>query len=524
VGQRGQEFVLRPVGHLRLGAGLPFALHGISDGTVGALVGADVAHDLRNPDGRAIAPLDRRGGDRDVDRRSALGEPNGFELDSLARPRRAQHDLGLVPAVGRNDERDVTADHLVRGVSEHALGGFVPGDHDPFGGQSDDRDFRRLHERGEIALHVVTLADQPGRVLQRAAELGDFRDAVTVLRGRRAATELARRPRQSDDRRGDTPAHEGGEPDAYDEGGEGADGDRRHRAANGSIHRREGNADDHGPARQLRTGEGVVQRDPFAADVPDGAFRRRPDLGDQIGAAGLANEPVRPDVADDGEAVAIEDRHDPVGGDRAVLEHPGQRLGEQRHAQDVLRLAIANDRHVDGHDETSGDGPGEEIGNTDPLRAHGLGDAPGVGPRERGPGRDPCVDELLTVGVEQHDPGALARDRGRGLLPKGIEVARGEVHRGREQAETRLRLGQLAVDRQRDALGRLGDLLLGRLALEPEDDEHGDDREHEHRQQHRDGKDTEVRSHRIRQSERTPLPSGGPRPTIQLPIAAHPGE
>ena len=44
-------------------------------------------------------------------------------------------------------------------------------------------------------------------------------------------------------------------------------------------------------------------------------------------------------------------------------------------------------------------------------------------------------------------------------------------HRGREDAKTRLRPGQLAIDRQRDALGRLGDLLLGRAPLEPKDDD-----------------------------------------------------
>ncbi len=70
-------------------------------------------------------------------------------LDSLARPN-ARENVGLLlQAVRWNDQGDVPADRFCRGITEHPLGGVVPGGNNAVQGLTDDRIVRRLNDRRE---------------------------------------------------------------------------------------------------------------------------------------------------------------------------------------------------------------------------------------------------------------------------------------------------------------------------------------------------------------------------------------
>ena len=57
----------------------------------------------------------------------------------------------LADPIGRNDERDVAADRLVRGVAEEPLGAGVPAVDDAVERLADDGVVRRLDDRGQQA-------------------------------------------------------------------------------------------------------------------------------------------------------------------------------------------------------------------------------------------------------------------------------------------------------------------------------------------------------------------------------------
>src|SRR5262249_20036527 len=72
---------------------------------------------------------------------------NRFEvIDSLTRLDAANNQLLLVRSIGRNDERDVLSDSLLRCVAEEAFGSSVPALDYALQGLGNNGVFRRLHD------------------------------------------------------------------------------------------------------------------------------------------------------------------------------------------------------------------------------------------------------------------------------------------------------------------------------------------------------------------------------------------
>ena len=87
----------------------------------------NVAGDFRRADDRSCLVGHRRNGQRNINQASVLATPLGFEMiDRLAAADTIENAYFLVPALGRNDDRNRLADNLVGGIAEEALCRFVP--------------------------------------------------------------------------------------------------------------------------------------------------------------------------------------------------------------------------------------------------------------------------------------------------------------------------------------------------------------------------------------------------------------
>ncbi len=87
----------------------------------------DVVGDLGGSDDAALVVLDGGDGDRDGEFFAVLAEAHGLEvLDALAGAKLAQEILFLVMQLGRDDDEDRLAQHLLSLIAEDAGGGFVP--------------------------------------------------------------------------------------------------------------------------------------------------------------------------------------------------------------------------------------------------------------------------------------------------------------------------------------------------------------------------------------------------------------
>ncbi len=79
-------------------------------------------------------------------------------VDVLAPLDPLQNVVGLADQLGRAEDADRAALDLPERISEHALGGGVPAQHDPVERLPDDRIVRRLHDVRELAQRVLRLA------------------------------------------------------------------------------------------------------------------------------------------------------------------------------------------------------------------------------------------------------------------------------------------------------------------------------------------------------------------------------
>jgi hypothetical protein len=98
-----------------------------------------------------------------VDPAAVLAHPYGLErLDGVAAAQALVQVLDLAVVVRIRQLGDRAADHLLRGVAEHALGGGVPARHDAIGRTPDDRIERGADDRlarAQRRLASVLLAD-----------------------------------------------------------------------------------------------------------------------------------------------------------------------------------------------------------------------------------------------------------------------------------------------------------------------------------------------------------------------------
>ncbi len=106
---------------------------------LGALLVGDVAGDFGGADDAAGGVAD--GGDRhgDFDAPSIFCHADGFEvIDALAAVNASENLSLLIVAIGREQDFDGLADHLLGGVAEDALRGFIPTGDDALKGFGDD--------------------------------------------------------------------------------------------------------------------------------------------------------------------------------------------------------------------------------------------------------------------------------------------------------------------------------------------------------------------------------------------------
>src|SRR5262249_55572608 len=118
----------------------------------------DVTGDLRGADDPSPRILDRRNTEGDIQERSILAHADGLVvLDPFAAADALENLPLLVPAVGRNDERDRLTDHLAGGIAKETLRAGVPGRHDAIEILARDGIRRRLDDRGKSPLAFVEI-------------------------------------------------------------------------------------------------------------------------------------------------------------------------------------------------------------------------------------------------------------------------------------------------------------------------------------------------------------------------------
>src|SRR5580658_11247507 len=96
-----------------------------------ALLLAEVAGDLGDADDGAVIVSDRRDGQHDRDERAILALAFRFDvIDPLALVDAFEDRDFFSDAVRRDDQGDGLADYFGSRITEHALGGVVPGGDD----------------------------------------------------------------------------------------------------------------------------------------------------------------------------------------------------------------------------------------------------------------------------------------------------------------------------------------------------------------------------------------------------------
>src|SRR5580692_4835305 len=96
-----------------------FALAQLS---LNAFTFGDVPSNFRGSDNLSAGVPNRRNGERNIERRLVLSDTNGVEVfDSLAFPDAFDDDCFFVPAIGRDDQRNVLAYGFVGGIAKQPL-------------------------------------------------------------------------------------------------------------------------------------------------------------------------------------------------------------------------------------------------------------------------------------------------------------------------------------------------------------------------------------------------------------------
>lgn len=126
VRQDCHELVLGPGRRLRLGAHGPLPGQQRSSLALDALSLGDVPRNPGHADNLAGGVADRRGGERDVQTDAVLPDTHGFVADSLTTAKPGHEVDILVEPLGRNNNGDRSADHLIRRVPEQPLSSAVP--------------------------------------------------------------------------------------------------------------------------------------------------------------------------------------------------------------------------------------------------------------------------------------------------------------------------------------------------------------------------------------------------------------
>ncbi len=117
---------------------------------LGAFALGDVAGDFGGADDLAGLVADRRDRQGDVDEAAVLATPHRFiVVDLLAAPDALQDRGHFVLTPGRGQDRDVPAEHFVRGITKEFLRGRIPARDDAVQGLARDRLVRRLHDRSQ---------------------------------------------------------------------------------------------------------------------------------------------------------------------------------------------------------------------------------------------------------------------------------------------------------------------------------------------------------------------------------------
>src|SRR5579883_2218664 len=107
---------------------------------LGALLARNVARDRRAADDGPATVPDRRGRPGNVDRATILPLSHGLErLDRPPSPKLRQDMLLLAEPVGRNEDSDGAADHLVRAIAEQSLRAAIPARNGAVERLADDR-------------------------------------------------------------------------------------------------------------------------------------------------------------------------------------------------------------------------------------------------------------------------------------------------------------------------------------------------------------------------------------------------
>ena len=178
VRERGQELILAPIQGLGLAPGFLRAREQRLALRLEAPPLRDVARHLRGAHDAPGGVPDRRHGEGDLDEPAVLGPPDRLEvIDPLALDEAGQDLAFLGVSVLRNDQRDVLAHRLGRGIAEDPFGPRVPGRDDPLEGLAHDGIVRGVHdgrEPGRVHDWVVRRRDfsRPGLPGSLARSLG----------------------------------------------------------------------------------------------------------------------------------------------------------------------------------------------------------------------------------------------------------------------------------------------------------------------------------------------------------------
>ena len=117
---------------------------------LGAFALGDVAGDFGGADDLAGLVADRRDRQGDMDQPAVLATPHRFiVVDLLPAPDALQDRGHFVLTPGRGQDRDVPAEHFVRGITKEFLRGRIPARDDAVQGLARDRLVRRLHDRSQ---------------------------------------------------------------------------------------------------------------------------------------------------------------------------------------------------------------------------------------------------------------------------------------------------------------------------------------------------------------------------------------
>src|SRR6266404_2770525 len=128
----------------------PEALLALAQCPLDLLLVRDILRDFRGSHDTPGAILHGRNCKGNVEFSTVLAYADSFEMvDSLASLESLKNLCFLVPAVGRNDERNVPADRLLCGVPEHSPRTFIPAGDDAIQILADDRVVRGIHDRSQ---------------------------------------------------------------------------------------------------------------------------------------------------------------------------------------------------------------------------------------------------------------------------------------------------------------------------------------------------------------------------------------